>query len=122
MHWQWGDKAGDERDAFLSSFSDDLLDVVLEMQAHIDFLCKNGEHPSERDLPSRRSLRAIATVTSDKHVLFLIFTVLGGEFVAVLAAAVAIDEPTGGHVKSTHPVLPDEAWDMAQARLDSGKW
>lgn len=120
MHWHWGDKAGDERDAFFSSFSDDLLDVVLEMQAHIDFLCKEGAHPAE--LKNRRALRAIAAVTSDKHVLFLIFTVLGGEFVALLAAAVAVDEPTGGHVKSTRPVLPDEAWDMAQARLDSGKW
>jgi hypothetical protein len=91
--------------------------AAAEMNANMDFTTFAGKHPEE--LPRRRSLRALPAVVHPRLAMYLLFTAADRKFV-VLHASLARDG--GGSEAAARPPLPDEAWRLAQSRLDFGDY
>ena len=116
QRWTWGKQARGERGEILDLFPVPRAWAAAEMNGNMRYTSLTGKHPEE--LPKRRAVRAFPAVVHAGQVMYLLFTAMKGKFV-VLHASLARH---GDGSDATRPPLSDEAWRLAQSRLDSGNY
>lgn len=92
--------------------------IVFEIKANMDWTSLTGRHPEE--LPKRRGVRAHPVCVHDGMALYVLFAAIDEKFVVLHAALET--HAAGARAVGIRPPLSEEAWKLAQKRLDSGHY